>query len=175
LIKQRPKARNFISRSGWNYDNRLGGVGAHPREGGVRPAARLRIYNKDVVLARLPILLLLILGFQTLPAQQQAQEPPEEDELQKPQEYSFNPLRSNKDVQTGNYYFKRKNYRAAALRYREATNWNAGNAEAWLRLAEAEEKRHNAKAANEAWAKFLELKPDAKEAPEIRKKLGKTK
>jgi tetratricopeptide (TPR) repeat protein len=101
--------------------------------------------------------------------------PPEEDTAVAPTEYSFNPLQAQKDLETGNYYFKKGSYRAAAGRYREATKWNDGFSEAWLRLGETEEKLHDSKAAKEAYAKYLELAADAKNAGEIRKKLEKMK
>lgn len=111
---------------------------------------------------------------QPKPGDPQAQEqaPPEEDENLAVKEYSFNPLQATKELQVGNEYFKKRSYKAAAMRYREATKWNPNLAEAWLRLAEAEEKRRNAKEAKEAYAKYLEVQPEAKDAPEIRKKLA---
>jgi tetratricopeptide (TPR) repeat protein len=106
--------------------------------------------------------------------QGQQQEPPEEDENLKPKtDYSFNPLQATKEIQIGNFYFKKGSYRAAAQRFREATRWNAGDAEAWLRLAEASEKMKDPKGAKEAYAKYLELAPDAKNASQIRKKIHK--
>jgi Tfp pilus assembly protein PilF len=109
------------------------------------------------------------------PAQQQPpeeQEPPEEDANLKPKEYTFNPLQANKELQVGNEYWKKHSYKAAAMRFREATRWNPSLVEAWLRLGEAEEKRKNAKDAKEAYAKYLELQPEAKDAAEIRKKIA---
>ncbi len=73
----------------------------------------------------------------------------------------------------GMEYFKRGSYKAAAGRFREATRWNPKLAEAWLRLGEAEEKRKNRKDAKEAYAQYLDLQPDAKDASEIRKKVSK--
>ena len=105
--------------------------------------------------------------------QGQEQAPPEEDESLAVKEYSFNPLQATKEIQVGNYYFKKGSYRAAAHRFREATKWNNGLAEAWLRLGEAEEKQKDRKAAREAYAKYLELEPDGKSAADVRKKLGK--
>ncbi len=101
--------------------------------------------------------------------------PPEEDKALATEEYAFNPLQAQKEVQTGNYYFKKGSYRAAAGRFREATRWNDGYAEAWLRLGEAEEKLKDPKAAREAYTKYLEVASDAKNAGEIRKKLDKLK
>jgi len=107
------------------------------------------------------------------PAQQPVeQEPPEEDANLKPKVYAFNPLQANKELQVGDEYFKKHSYKAAAGRFREATKWNPNLAEAWLRLGEAEEKRKNRKDAKEAYAKYLELQPGAKDAAEIRKRIA---
>ncbi|HME10265.1 MAG TPA: tetratricopeptide repeat protein [Bryobacteraceae bacterium] len=121
--------------------------------------------------------LALALGI-ALSAQQQQQpppkeeEPPEEDTSLKPKEYSFNPLQADKELRIGEYYFKKKSYRAAANRFREATRWNPNFADAFLRLGDAEEKLNDRKAAQEAYAKYLELNPGAKDAESVRKKLA---
>ncbi len=112
------------------------------------------------------------LAAQREPAPPSPQEPAEEDESLAVKEYSFNPLQAEKEIKVGSYYLKKGSYRAAARRFREATRWNPGSAEAWLKLGEAQEKLKDKDAAREAYAKYLELKPDAKNAAEIRKKLG---
>jgi Flp pilus assembly protein TadD len=99
--------------------------------------------------------------------------PPEEDKAKIQEQYSFNPLKSQKDVTVGEFYFKKGDFKAAAGRFREATKWNDGNAEAWLRLGDAEDRMKDSKAAQAAWKKYLELAPAAKNAAEIRKKLEK--
>jgi Flp pilus assembly protein TadD len=109
------------------------------------------------------------------PPPEENQLPPEEDKAKVQEEYSFNPLKSQKDVTVGEFYFKKSDFKAAAGRFREATRWNDGNAEAWLRLGDAEERMHDAKAAREAWEKYLKLAPDAKNAAEVRKKIEKLK
>ncbi len=101
--------------------------------------------------------------------------PVEEDTSLATREYGFNPVQAQKEINTGNYYFKKGSYRAAAGRYEEATKWNSGEPEAWLRLGEAQEKLHDKKAAHEAYQKYLDLASDAKNADEIRKKLEKLK
>jgi tetratricopeptide (TPR) repeat protein len=101
--------------------------------------------------------------------------PPEEDTDVGNIEYSFNPLLAEKDVKVGNFYFKQGKYRAAEGRFRSATRWNAGNADAWLRLGEVSEKLKDPKAAREAYSKYLELNAGAKDAGEIRKRLEKLK
>ena len=103
-----------------------------------------------------------------------SQLPPEEDKAKIKETYSFNPLQSKKDVTVGEEYFKKGSFNAAASRFREATKWNDGNADAWLRLGDAEAKLKDMKAAREAWEKYLQLAPDAKNAAEVRKRLLKT-
>ena len=109
------------------------------------------------------------------PEQQEpaAQEPPEEDEAEKPKDYAFNPLQAEKEVRIGNFYFHKGKFRAAAQRFREATEWNVNLAEAYFRLGEAEEKEKNWKAAREAYEKFVELAADDKRTPDARKKIAK--
>src|SRR5258708_1930327 len=106
------------------------------------------------------------------PPQAKEQLPPEEDEAIAPKEYSFNPLEAEHDVQIGNYYFKKGNYKGARSRFREATRWNPSSAEAFLRLGDSEEKLRDKPAARQAYAKYLELAPDGKEAPAVKKKLA---
>ena len=103
------------------------------------------------------------------------QEPPEEDEAIAPKEYSFNPLQAEKELRTGDYYFKKKNYKAATYRFREATKWNPNFAEAYLKLGESEEKLKNKALAREAYAKYLELAPDAKDAEAVKNKLARAR
>jgi tetratricopeptide (TPR) repeat protein len=100
------------------------------------------------------------------------QAPPEEDEALKEKEYSFNPLQAAKEIQAGNFYFKKGNYRAAAGRFREASRWDPNSAEAFARLGDAQEKLRDRKAAREAYERFLDIEPDSKRAAEIRRKIG---
>src|SRR6266404_716342 len=124
------------------------------------------------------ILLLLLATLaraQQAPQKKDEQAPPEEDEALVPKEYSFNPLQASKELKVGNYYFKQGKYRAASLRFLEATRWDGTLVEAFLRLGEAREKQHDRKGAAEAYAKYLELAPDAKDAADVKKRLAKIK
>ena len=107
------------------------------------------------------------------PPAQTEQEPPEEDESLKPKEYTLNPVQSAREITAGNFYFKKGNYRAASRRYVEATRWDSGSSEAFLRLGEAEERLKDYPAAREAFKKYLDLNPDPKSADAVRKKLEK--
>jgi tetratricopeptide (TPR) repeat protein len=110
----------------------------------------------------------------TRPQKPVEQEPPEEDESLKPEEFSLNPLEAQKNITAGDYYFKtKKNYHAAARRYLRATKWDPGSSEAFLKLGESEEKMNDRTAAREAYEKYLELAPAAKNSGAISKKIEK--
>src|ERR1700746_1490318 len=113
-------------------------------------------------------MLLAWIAFAHTPPQkpQEPELPPDEDAVVAPKEYVFNPVQSKREVEVGLQYFRKGNFKAAANRFTEATKWNDGNAEAWLHLAEAEEKEKNVKGEREALAKYLQLAPEAKNAAE---------
>jgi tetratricopeptide (TPR) repeat protein len=105
-------------------------------------------------------------------AQAQQQEPPEEDAtLIEKKEYTFNPLQAENEIKIGKFYMKKASYKAAIQRFTEATKWNPNSPEAWLALGDAYEKGKDLKNAKQAYAKYIELAPDAKNAPAIKKKL----
>lgn len=101
-------------------------------------------------------------------------DPPEEDEsIATPTQYVFNPLQAKKEIDTGNFYAKKGNYKAAAMRYREATLWDDSNPEAFFKLAEAYEKLDDFDRAREAYASFLKLTADKGKADDVRKRMAK--
>jgi tetratricopeptide (TPR) repeat protein len=104
--------------------------------------------------------------------QQQPVEPPEEDESHKVKEYEFNPLQASKELKIGQFYFKKGSFKAAARRFEEAARWDPTSAEAFLRLGEALDRLKDEAGAKQAYSKYLELAPDAKNAPAIKKRLG---
>ena len=101
--------------------------------------------------------------------------PPEEDKSFLKEEHSFNPLQSQKSIEVGDHYLRNGKYQGAANRYLDATMWNEANSEAWLKLARADEKAKDLKAAKDAYAKYLAVSPDAKDAADIRKHMEKLK
>ncbi len=103
----------------------------------------------------------------------QVEEPPEEDEALVEKPCVLNPLEAERNLTTGNFYFKKAKYGAAANRYRSATCWDPSSAEAFLKLGEADEKLHNSNGAREAFEKYLALAPQAKNAAEIKRKLAR--
>src|SRR5215468_5690790 len=52
--------------------------------------------------------------------------------------HPWNPMRAMKDVEVGDFYFKRKNYRAALDRYKEALYFKDNDAVASFRLAQCQ-------------------------------------
>jgi tetratricopeptide (TPR) repeat protein len=148
-------------------------------------AERFRVARYTENVARRILLLTLVMAAALLAQQDkpktkstdsakpQAQEPapPEEDENLKPREYPFNPLEAENDVKVGNFYFKQSKFKAAINRFREATRYNPTFAEAFLRLGDAETKMGDKQAASDAYQKYLELAPDAKNADAVKKKI----
>src|SRR5271170_4120753 len=57
--------------------------------------------------------------------------------------HPWSPLKAMKDIEVGDFYFKRKNYKAALERYKEALLYKDGDAVAISRLAVCQEKLGN--------------------------------
>jgi tetratricopeptide (TPR) repeat protein len=106
-------------------------------------------------------------------AQPQVQEPPEEDQSYKPRVYDFNPLKATQSIDVGNQYFKKGKLAAAKGRYKDATLYDPGSAEAFEKLGEVSEKLRDFAAARDAYAKYLELSPAAKDVEAVRKRMEK--
>jgi len=99
--------------------------------------------------------------------------PPEPDEVEEAAEpeYSFNPIEAQKEIQIGNFYFKKGSYRAAAGRYERATKWHPNLPEAYYKLGDARARIDQPGAAAQAFRKFLELAPAGGRAGEVKKKI----
>lgn len=123
-------------------------------------------------MTRLLLCAALLLSGATFAQDPAPQEPPEEDLSEKPKEYVLNPLQAEKEMKVANFYMKKGSYRAALRRFEEALKWDPNLADAWLRIAEVHAKRKDEAAAREALKKYLELRPDAKDAKDIRKRLA---
>ena len=54
--------------------------------------------------------------------------------------HPWNPMKALKNIEVGDFYFKRKNYKAALERYKEALYYKDGDALASFRLAVCQEK-----------------------------------
>jgi tetratricopeptide (TPR) repeat protein len=81
--------------------------------------------------------------------------------------HTWDPHKAAKSVEVGDFYFKRKNYRAAEDRYREALRFKDNDAVATIRLAVCLEKLgifDDARAEYESYLKILPHGPQAVEA-----------
>ncbi len=122
------------------------------------------------VLCFAPALVLAQRGRQTGPPPAPP-EPDQEQENGEP-EYTFNPIQAQKELKIGDFYFKKKSYRAAAGRYERATKWQPDLAEAYYKLGESREKLEQNEQALAAYRKYLDLSPPPKQAEEARKKIA---
>ena len=73
--------------------------------------------------------------------------------------HQWNPMKALKDVEIGDYYFKRKNYRAAMDRYKEALFYKENDAVATFRLAVSQEKLGDKAGALSNYAAYLKILP----------------
>ncbi len=86
----------------------------------------------------------------------------------------WNPMKAMKDVEVGDFYYKKENYNAAISRYREALEFKPHDAEATFKLAEALTKTGDTAGAIENYRAYLKILPNgpyAKKAHEALEKL----
>jgi len=89
--------------------------------------------------------------------------------------HPWNPHKAAKDVEVGDFYFKRKNYRAAEDRYREALFYKDNDAVATFRLAVCLEKMDQADEARKEFESYLKILPHGPQAEEARKAIDRLK
>src|ERR1700686_3294077 len=89
--------------------------------------------------------------------------------------HPWDPHRAAKDVEVGDFYFKRKNYRAAEDRYREALYYKDNDAIATYRLAICLEKLDQANEAIQEYESYLKILPYGPEAPDVKKAIARLK
>ena len=80
--------------------------------------------------------------------------------------HPWNPMKALKDVEVGDFYFKRKNYKAALERYKEALFYKDNDAIASLRLAECQEKLGDKAEAKKYYEQYLKILPEGEFAKE---------
>ncbi len=94
-----------------------------------------------------------------------------EEEAAEEQAPEPDPVRAEKTLGIGNYYFKQKNYAAAIERYLEALRYQQDSLPAWNALARAYEKSGQRSRAIDALKTLIEKDPDARRVAEYRRKL----
>jgi tetratricopeptide (TPR) repeat protein len=89
--------------------------------------------------------------------------------------HPWDPHRAAKDVEVGDFYFKRKNYRAALDRYKEALVYKDNDAMANLRLGETYEKMKQPEEAIPYYEAYLKILPHGPFSEEAEKALERLK
>jgi tetratricopeptide (TPR) repeat protein len=85
----------------------------------------------------------------------------------------WNPLKALKDVEVGDFYFKRKNYRAALDRYKEALYYKENDAVATFRVAQCQEKLGATAEARTNYEAYLRILPEGPFAVDAQKALDR--
>jgi Uncharacterized protein conserved in bacteria len=74
--------------------------------------------------------------------------------------HPWNPMKALKSMEVGDFYFKRKNYRAALERYKEALYYKNGDALASYRVAVCQEKLGDKSEARKYYEQYLKILPE---------------
>ncbi|HEV3039430.1 MAG TPA: tetratricopeptide repeat protein [Candidatus Angelobacter sp.] len=82
--------------------------------------------------------------------------------------YPFDPHRAAKDVEVGEYYLKRRNYRAALERFNDALHYKPKDAVATFRLAQTQEQMGLLEQAYRNYDGYLEILPSGPFAKDAR-------
>ena len=89
--------------------------------------------------------------------------------------HEWNPMRAMKDVEVGDFYYNRGNYKAALSRFREALQYKPHDAVATFKLAQTLEKSKEFEEAREQYEAYLEILKDGPSANAARKALERLK
>jgi tetratricopeptide (TPR) repeat protein len=87
--------------------------------------------------------------------------------------HPWDPHKAMKDIEVGDFYFKKKNYRAALDRYREALVYKPNDALANFRMGECLEKLKQPEEARVHYEQYLKILPHGPLASEAEKQLEK--
>jgi tetratricopeptide (TPR) repeat protein len=89
--------------------------------------------------------------------------------------HPWDPHRAAKDIEVGDFYFKKKNYSAAESRYREALYYKDNDAIAVYHLALCLEKLDRPGEAREQYESYLKILPHGPEAENAKKAIERLK
>ena len=92
--------------------------------------------------------------------------------------HPWDPYRAVKDDEVGDFYFKRKNYKAALARYQDALAWKENDAVATFRMGECYQKLDQPNEAVAQYRQYLKILPEgpfSKDAKRALEKLGAEK
>jgi tetratricopeptide (TPR) repeat protein len=89
--------------------------------------------------------------------------------------HPWDPHKAAKNVEVGDFYFKKKNYRAALDRYREALLWKDNDAVANFRMALCLEKLKQPEEAGLHYQEYLKILPHGEFSEQAQKALDRLK
>jgi tetratricopeptide (TPR) repeat protein len=89
--------------------------------------------------------------------------------------HPWDPHKAAKNVEVGDFYFKKKNYRAALDRYREALQWKENDAIANFRMALCLEKLNQPEEAVLHYQEYLKILPHSEFSEQAQKALDRLK
>jgi tetratricopeptide (TPR) repeat protein len=89
--------------------------------------------------------------------------------------HPWDPHKAAKDLEVGDFYFKRKNYRAALARYQDALVWKNNDAMANFRMAQCFEKLNHPQEAASGYEEYLKILPHGPLSEDAHKALEKLK
>jgi tetratricopeptide (TPR) repeat protein len=89
--------------------------------------------------------------------------------------HTWDPHKAAKSVEVGDFYFRRKNYRAAQDRYREALRYKDNDALATIRLAVSLEKLGELDDARAEYESYLRILPHGPQSEEAQKAIDRLK
>jgi tetratricopeptide (TPR) repeat protein len=108
------------------------------------------------------------------PPKEDAKNHPDSDISDVTEMHVWNPHKAEKDIEVGEFYLKRKNYRAAEDRFREALTYKPGDAVATYRLAETLEDQGKYAEALTSYQDYLKILPEGKFASEAKRGLERS-
>jgi len=89
--------------------------------------------------------------------------------------HPWDPHKAAKDIEVGDFYFKRKNYAAAESRYREALYYKDNDALATFHLAICLEKMGQPEEARQVYETYLKILPHGPQAEDAKKAIDRLK
>jgi tetratricopeptide (TPR) repeat protein len=87
--------------------------------------------------------------------------------------HAYDPHKAAKDVEVGDFYYKRENYKAAESRYAEALDWKPNDAIATYKLAQSQEKLGKKDDALKNYQAYLKILPQGELSAEAKSSIAR--
>ncbi len=127
------------------------------------------------------VILLCLLSVPLLAQERRAGRKPiliREEQTEKKSEeeiFTHNPEEAKKNVEVGDFYFKKKNFKAAESRYRTAIKYNTKWPEAYEKLIDLFERKGDFDSAIEVCYEFVEANPGSKQVKDFEQRASQFK